>query len=314
MSRNKSAAARPAVMSGGKPLGKRIKDNWQLYLMLLVPVVLTIIYKYIPMYGIQIAFRDYKASKGFMGSEWVGLEWFLRFFSAPTFWRMMKNTILLSLYSLLWGFPIPIILALMMNQMRFHRFKRITQTVLYAPHFISTMVICGMIRIFLSPSGGLINLIAGTSIDFLTESSAFRTIYIASGIWQDAGWGIIVYMATLANVDTSLYEAAKVDGASLFQRIIHIDIPELAPIMVLNLIMSVGGLMNVGFEKVWLLQTDLNKAASDVIAVYVYQQGIERAKYSYSTAVGLFNTIINIILLIAVNKAAKRISEDTSFI
>ncbi|RKI85616.1 sugar ABC transporter permease [bacterium 1xD42-87] len=301
-------------MSGGKPLGRRIKDNWQLYLMLLVPVVLTIIYKYIPMYGIQIAFRDYKASKGFMGSEWVGLEWFLRFFSAPTFWRMMKNTILLSLYSLLWGFPIPIILALMMNQMRFHRFKRITQTVLYAPHFISTMVICGMIRIFLSPSGGLINLIAGTSIDFLTESSAFRTIYIASGIWQDAGWGIIVYMATLANVDTSLYEAAKVDGASLFQRIIHIDIPELAPIMVLNLIMSVGGLMNVGFEKVWLLQTDLNKAASDVIAVYVYQQGIERAKYSYSTAVGLFNTVINIILLIAVNKAAKRISEDTSFI
>lgn len=301
-------------MSGGKPLGRRIKDNWQLYLMLLVPVVLTIIYKYIPMYGIQIAFRDYKASKGFMGSEWVGLEWFLRFFSAPTFWRMMKNTILLSLYSLLWGFPIPIILALMMNQMRFHRFKRITQTVLYAPHFISTMVICGMIRIFLSPSGGLINLIAGTSIDFLTESSAFRTIYIASGIWQDAGWGIIVYMATLANVDTSLYEAAKVDGASLFQRIIHIDIPELAPIMVLNLIMSVGGLMNVGFEKVWLLQTDLNKAASDVIAVYVYQQGIERAKYSYSTAVGLFNTVINIILLIAVNKVAKRISEDTSFI
>lgn len=314
MSRNKSATAKPAVMSGGKPLGRRIKDNWQLYLMLLVPVVLTIIYKYIPMYGIQIAFRDYKASKGFMGSEWVGLEWFLRFFSAPTFWRMMKNTILLSLYSLLWGFPIPIILALMMNQMRFHRFKRITQTVLYAPHFISTMVICGMIRIFLSPSGGLINLIAGTSIDFLTESSAFRTIYIASGIWQDAGWGIIVYMATLANVDTSLYEAAKVDGASLFQRIIHIDIPELAPIMVLNLIMSVGGLMNVGFEKVWLLQTDLNKAASDVIAVYVYQQGIERAKYSYSTAVGLFNTVINIILLIAVNKAAKRISEDTSFI
>ena len=309
MSRTKTAP-----QTGGKSLKRRLKDNWQLYAMLLVPVVLTIVYKYIPMYGIQIAFRDYKASKGFAGSEWVGLEWFFRFFSAPTFWRMMKNTILLSLYSLLWGFPIPIILALMMNQMRFHRFKRITQTVLYAPHFISTMVICGMIRIFLSPSGGLINLIAGTSIDFLTESSAFRTIYIASGIWQDAGWGIIVYMATLANVDTSLYEAAKVDGASLFQRIIHIDIPELAPIMVLNLIMSVGGLMNVGFEKVWLLQTDLNKAASEVIAVYVYQQGIERAKYSYSTAVGLFNTVINIILLIAVNKAAKRISEDTSFI
>ena len=303
-----------AVRTQGKPLSKRLADNWQLYAMLAVPVILTIIYKYIPMYGIQIAFRDYKASKGFSGSEWVGFEWFLRFFSAPTFWRMIKNTVLLSLYSLLWGFLIPVILALMMNQLRFHRFKRFTQTVLYAPHFISTMVICGMIRIFLSPSGGLINLIAGTSIDFLTESSAFRTIYIASGIWQDAGWGIIVYMATLANVDTSLYEAAKVDGASLFRRIIHIDIPELAPIMVLNLIMSAGGLMNVGFEKVWLLQTDLNKAASDVIAVYVYQQGIEHAKYSYSTAVGLFNTVINIILLLIVNKLAGKISEDTSFI
>ncbi len=314
MSKSKAAVAAKVSQPGGKSLKKRMLDNWQLYLMLLIPVALTIIYKYIPMYGIQIAFRDYKASKGFTGSEWVGFEWFLRFFSAPTFWRMIKNTVLLSLFSLLWGFPIPIILALMMNQMRFHKFKRITQTVLYAPHFISTMVICGMIRIFLSPSGGLINLIAGTSIDFLTESSAFRTIYIASGIWQDAGWGIIVYMATLANVDTALYEAAKVDGASLFQRIIHIDIPELTSIMVLNLIMSAGGLMNVAFEKVWLLQTDLNKAASDVIAVYVYQQGIERAKYSYSTAVGLFNTVINIILLIVVNKIAGKISEDTSFI
>lgn len=314
MSKNMSIAAKQTMTQGGKSLKRRIIDNWQLYVMLLVPVILTVIYKYIPMYGIQIAFRDYKASRGMFGSEWVGLEWFERFFTAPTCGRMIKNTVVLSFFSLLWGFPIPIILALMLNQLRFQRFKRITQTVLYAPHFISTMVICGMIRIFLSPSGGLINLIAGTSIDFLTEASAFRTIYIASGIWQDAGWGVIVYMATLANVDTSLYEAAKVDGASMFQRIIHIDIPELTSIMVLNLIMSAGGLMNVGFEKVWLLQTDLNKATSDVIAVYVYQQGIENAKYSYSTAVGLFNTAVNIILLIVVNKIAGKISEDTSFI
>lgn len=307
-------AAENRTSGGGKTLKKQIRDNWQLYAMLVIPVVLTIIYKYIPMYGIQIAFRDYKASRGFMGSEWVGLEWFSRFFTAPTFGRMMKNTILLSLFSLLWSFPIPIILALMLNQMRFQKFKRATQTVLYAPHFISTMVICGMIRIFLSPSGGLINLIAGTSVDFLTESAAFRTIYIASGIWQDAGWGIIVYMATLSNIDTSLYEAAKVDGASLFQRILHIDIPGLRSIMVLNLIMSAGGLMNVGFEKVWLLQTDLNKSVSDVIAVYVYQMGIENAKYSYSTAVGLFNTAINIILLVIVNKVAGKISDETSFI
>ena len=315
MSKTKTAvpatAGSPAM---NKPLTKRIIDNWQLYVMLLIPVVLTVIYKYGPMYGIQIAFRDYKASRGIWGSEWVGFEWFERFFTAPTCVRMIKNTILLSFYTLLWSFPIPIILSLMLNQLRFQRFKRVTQTVLYAPHFISIMVLCGMIRIFLSPSGGLINLIAGTSIDFLTEASAFRTIYIASEVWQNAGWGAIIYMATLSNVDTSLYEAAKVDGASLFQRILHIDIPALLSVMVLNLIMSAGGLMNVGFEKVMLLQTDLNKATSDVIAVYVYQQGIENAKYSYSTAVGLFNTAVNIILLIVVNKIAGKLSEDTSFI
>ena len=295
-------------------LGKRIAANWQLYAMLLVPVVLTIIYKYIPMYGIQIAFRDYKASRGMLGSKWVGLDWFRRFFSSPNCGRMIKNTVLLSFYGLLWSFPIPIILSLMINQLRFKRFKQTVQTILYAPHFISIMVVCGMIRIFLSPSGGLINLIAGTQIDFMSTASAFRTIYIASGIWQDAGWGIIVYMATLSNIDTSHYEAAKIDGASMFQRIRYIDVPELIPTIVLMLIMSAGSLMNVGFEKVWLLQTELNKVASDVIAVYVYAQGIVNAKYSFSTSVGLFNTVVNIILLIVVNKIAGKLSEDTSFI
>lgn len=304
----------PAVFAPHrKPLGRRITDNWQLYLLLLIPVVLTIIYKYVPMYGIQIAFRDFKASRGYMGSQWVGLYWFERFFSSPTCVRMIKNTVLISLYSLLWTFPIPIILSLIINQLRFQRYKRLVQTVLYAPHFISIMVVCGMLRIFLSPSGGLINLIFGTSIDFLTESSAFRTIYIASGIWQDAGWGCIIYLATLANVDPGLYEAAKIDGASVFQRIKNIDLPELLPMAILNLIMAAGGLMNVGFEKVWLLQTDLNKATSDVIAVYVYQQGIENAKYSYSTAVGLFNTAVNIILLLIVNKIASKVS-DVEFV
>lgn len=312
MSRLKTAA--PAKRAGEKPVFKRIGTYWQLYLMLLIPVILTIIYKYIPMYGIQIAFRDYKSVRGMWGSDWVGLKWFARFFSSPNCFRMIKNTILLSFYSLLWSFPIPIILALMINQLRFNKFKRTVQTVLYAPHFISIMVVCGMLRVFLSPSGGLINLIAGTSIDFLSESSAFRTIYIASGIWQDAGWGIIVYMATLANIDASHYEAAKIDGASMFQRIRYIDLPELVPQIVLMLIMSAGNLMNVGFEKVFLLQTDLNKATSDVIAVYVYQQGIEHAKYSYSTAVGLFNTIVNVILLIVVNKITSKISEDVSFV
>lgn len=314
MRKTKQAAAAPAVAVHQKPLKRRILANWQLYAMLLIPVVITIIYKYIPMYGIQIAFRDYKASQGYLGSEWVGLQWFERFFSSPNCIRMIKNTVLLSLYSLLWSFPIPIILALMINQLRFQRFKRVVQTVLYAPHFISIMVVCGMIKIFLSPSGGLINLLLGTSIDFMTEASAFRTIYIASGIWQDAGWGMIVYMATLSNIDTSHYEAAKIDGASVFQRIRYIDIPELIPTIVLMLIMSAGNLMNVGFEKVWLLQTDLNKATSDVIAVYVYQQGIENAKYSYSTAVGLFNTVVNIILLVIVNKICSKLSDDVSFV
>lgn len=297
----------------GRSVGRRVLDNWQLYALLLIPVVLTLIYKYLPMYGIQIAFRDFKASRGYLGSEWVGWYWFQRFFSSPTCWRMIKNTVLISLYSLLWSFPIPIILSLIINQLRFHKFKRVVQTVLYAPHFISVMVICGMIRIFLSPSGGLLNLILGTQVDFLTQSSAFRTIYIASGIWQDAGWGCIIYLATLANVDPGLYEAAKIDGASVFQRILNIDIPELLPMAILNLIMAAGGLMNVGFEKVWLLQTDLNRATSDVIAVYVYQQGIESAKYSYSTAVGLFNTAVNIILLLVVNKIASKAS-DVEFV
>lgn len=313
MKKAKQTAA-PAAVMGRKTLKRRLVSNWQLYAMLLIPLVVTIVYKYVPMYGIQIAFRDYKASRGMFGSEWVGLEWFRRFFSSPNCIRMIKNTVVLSLYSLLWSFPIPIILALMINQLRFHRFKRVVQTVLYAPHFISIMVVCGMIRIFLSPSGGLINLLMGTNIDFLTEASAFRTIYIASGIWQDAGWGMIVYMATLSNIDTTQYEAAKIDGASVFQRIRHIDIPELIPTIVLMLIMSAGNLMNVGFEKVWLLQTDLNKATSDVIAVYVYQQGIENAKYSYSTAVGLFNTIVNIVLLIIVNKICSKMSDDVSFV
>lgn len=297
-----------------KSVLERMGECWQLYLMLLIPVVLTIIYKYIPMYGIQIAFRDYKSVRGMLGSEWVGFKWFQRFFSSPNCIRMIKNTVLLSFYSLLWSFPIPIILSLAINQLRFNKFKRTVQTILYAPHFISIMVVCGMLRIFLSPSGGLINLIAGTGIDFLSEAGAFRTIYIASGIWQDAGWGIIVYMATLANIDTSHYEAAKIDGASMFQRIMYIDFPELIPQIVLMLILSAGNLMNVGFEKVFLLQTDLNKATSDVIAVYVYQQGIEHAKYSYSTAVGLFNTVVNVILLIVVNKITSKISEDVSFV
>lgn len=301
--KRKARKAAKAVPAHRKPLKQRIAENWQLYLLLLVPVLITIVYKYGPMYGIQIAFRDFKASRGITGSEWVGLKWFEEFFSSPNCGRMIKNTILLSLYSLLWSFPVPIILALALNQLRFHRLKRVVQTVLYAPHFISTMIICGMLRIFLSPSGGLINLIFGTSIDFLNQSTLFRTIYVASGIWQEAGWGTIIYLATLSSVD----------GASVFQRILHIDLPALVPMAVLQLILSASNLMNIGFEKVFLLQTDLNKATSDIIAVYVYEQGIQHAEYSYSTAIGLFNTAVNIILLIIVSRIAKKAS-DVQFV
>ena len=309
----KAEKAPKTPLRHGKTLGRRILENWQLYLLLIIPVVITVIYKYIPMYGIQIAFRDYKPARGFFGSKWVGWQWFERFFTAPTFRRMIVNTVKLSLYSLLWSFPVPIILALAINQLRFKKYKRVVQTVLYAPHFISIMVVCGMIRIFLSPYGGLINLITGNQIDFMTLPGAFRTIYISSGIWQDAGWGTIIYLATLSAVDPGLYEAAKIDGASMWQRIRVIDIPELIPMIVLQLIMAASGLMSVGFEKVFLLQTQLNKATSDVIAVYVYEQGIVDHAYSYSTAIGLFNTVINIILLVIVNKIAKK-AADVSFV
>ncbi len=308
-----TTTAAPKHRVHSKSLGRRLADNWQLYVLLLIPVVITIVYKYGPMYGIQIAFRNYNPGLGITGSPWVGWKWFERFFRAPTFDRMIWNTVKLSLYSLLWGFPVPIILSLALNQLRFMKLKRTVQTVIYAPHFISTMVICGMLRIFLSPSGGLINLIAGTKVDFLTEASAFRTIYVASGIWQEAGWGTIIYLATLSSVDPALYEAAKVDGASVFQRILHIDVPCLLPMIILQLIMSASGLMSVGFEKAYLLQTDLNRATSDIIAIYVYEQGIVSAKYELGTAVGLFNTAINIVLLLIVNRIAKKYG-DVNFV
>jgi len=209
-------------------------------------------------------------------------------------------------------------MALLVNQVRHKKFQRTVQTILYAPHFISVMILCGMLRIFLSPYGGLINTIVSLfggngNVNYIDQASSFRTIYISSGIWQDAGWGMIIYLATLAGVDASLHEAAKVDGASTWQRMIHIDIPALIPIIVIQLIMSFGSLMSVGFDKAFLLQTDLNKEASEIIATYVYDQGMLKAMYSFSTAVGLFNTAVNLVLLTGVNKICKKLS-DVSFI
>ncbi len=315
MSRGRTVTA--SVPSNRK-LWKRVASHWEFYLLLLPAVVITIIFKYVPIYGVQIAFRDYNAVQGFFGSPWVGLEWFDRFFNNYNSFRMIRNTVLLSLYSILWTFPIPIILSLLINQVRSKKFQRVTQTIIYAPHFISVMVLCGMIRIFVSPYGGLINIIAQAlgapqAINFIDEASAFRTIYISSSIWQDAGWGTIIYLATLSSVDVSLHEAAKVDGANTFQRILHIDIPALVPIIVIQLIMSFGSLMSVGFEKALLLQTPLNKETSEIIATYVYEQGMLKAMYSFSTAVDLFNSVVNIILLTIVNTICKKLS-NVSFI
>lgn len=314
MSKLKSATA----VQAGHSLGRRIAKHWEYYLLLLIPIVITVVFKYAPIYGVQIAFRDFNPVDGFFGSEWVGLKWFERFFSNYNSTRMIINTVLLSLYSILWTFPIPIVLSLFINQLKNKKFQRVTQTVIYAPHFISVMVLCGMLRIFLSPTGGLISTLAQflgapASLNFIDSSSAFRTIYISSSIWQDAGWGTIIYLATLSSVDVSLHEAAKVDGANTWQRILHIDIPVLVPIIVIQLIMSFGSLMNVGFEKAFLLQTPLNKETSEIISTYVYEQGLLKAMYSFSTAVNLFNTAVNIVLLAVVNWGCKRLS-DVSFI
>ena len=314
---NGAPTASAKVTVPRQSLWKQVMKHWEFYVLLLPGIIVTIVYKYAPIYGIQIAFRDYNAMDGFFGSVWVGLKWFERFFNNYNSVRMIKNTVLLSLYSILWTFPIPIILALLINQVKWKKFQRVSQTILYAPHFISIMILCGMLRIFLSPYGGLISIImqafGAEQVNLIDSSSAFRTIYIASSIWQDAGWGTIIYISTLSSVDASLHEAAKVDGANALQRIIHIDIPELIPVIVIQLIMSFGNLMNVGFEKAYLLQTSLNKETSEIIATYVYEQGMLKAMYSFSTAVSLFNTVVNIILLVVVNKICKKLS-DVSFV
>ena len=308
MTQTSPAAARQldAISVHRKSLSQRLRENWQLYVMLLIPVVLTIVYKYWPMYGIQIAFRDFKASRGITGSEWVGLYWFERFFTAPNCVRMIKNTVLLSLYSLLWSFPIPIILSLCINQLRFAKFKRVVQTVLYAPHFISTMVICGMIKIFLSPSGGLLNLILGTSVDFLSESAAFRTIYVASGIWQEAGWGTIIYMACLAAVDTSLYEAAKIDGCGFWNTLFRITIPNLSGTTNTLILLGIVGSLKT-FDIVIQTTGGGPGRSTEFLNTYLYKAGVQQFNGGLSAAIGVMVLIIAVMLSLiqlAFNKRA----------
>ncbi|HFU3967631.1 TPA: ABC transporter permease [Streptococcus suis] len=289
----------------------RIKQQKLLLLMLLPGLVLTFIFRYIPMYGVLIAFKDYNPLKGVLGSEWIGFEEFTKFLSSPNFGNLLANTLKLSVYGLLLGFLPPIILAIMLNQLLSDKAKKRIQLVLYAPNFISVVVIVGMIFLFFSVGGPVNSILGmfGIEANFLTDPDFFRPLYILSGIWQGMGWASTLYTATLVNVDPALIEAAKLDGANIFQRIWHIDLPALKPVMVIQFILAAGGIMNVGYEKAFLMQTSLNLTSSEIISTYVYKIGLVSGDYSYSTAVGLFNALINIILLIAVNKIVQRVND-----
>lgn len=290
---------------------KKILTNYQLYLFLLPALIYFIVFHYVPMYGVLIAFKDFVATKGIMGSPWVGLKHFERFFDSYQFWSLIKNTLGLSVTQLVVGFPLPIFLALMLNQMRSEKSKRFVQTVVYAPHFISVVVLAGMIYVFFSNNGLINNMIlmfGGDPISFMAKPEWFKPLYIASGVWQETGWAAIIYLAALAGVSPELHEAAIMDGANKWQRIFHVDIPAIMPTAVILLILSVGSIMNIGFEKAYLLQTPMNQPSAEIIPTYVYKMGLQQAQYSFAAAVGLFNAVINLLLLVAVNKFAKRLS------
>ena len=290
---------------------ERIKQQKILLLMLLPGLALTFIFRYIPMYGVLIAFKDYNPLRGVLGSEWIGFTEFTKFLSSPNFGTLLANTLKLSIYGLLLGFLPPIILAIMLNQLLSDKAKKRIQLVLYAPNFISVVVIVGMIFLFFSVGGPVNSILGkfGLETNFLTDPDFFRPLYILSGIWQSMGWASTLYTATLVNVDPALIEAAKLDGANILQRIWHIDLPALKPMMVIQFILAAGGIMNVGYEKAFLMQTSLNLTSSEIISTYVYKIGLISGDYSYSTAVGLFNALINVILLIAVNKFVQRIND-----
>lgn len=299
----------------GFPGWKAIRRNWDLYLLILPVIVYFLVFKYYPMYGVQIAFRDFIASKGILGSPWVGFKHFKRFFNSFHFSRLIKNTIGISLYDLVVGFPIPIIFALAVNEIMNERFKKFTQTITYAPHFLSTVVVVGMLFLFLDPNYGAVNnaiaFMGGQPISFMTDPKWFKTIYVFSGIWRNMGWNSIIYLAALSGVDPELHDAAKVDGASQIQRIRHINLPSIFPTIVTLLILKVGGILSVGFTKVYLMQNPLNMSSSDVISTHVYRTGLQGAQYSYAAAVDLFNSVINFIMLVSVNRLARRLN-DTS--
>ena len=303
--------------SKGEERKKKLIASRQLYVFILPAFLAFFIFSYIPMYGVMIAFKDYIPTLGVWGSPWVWFKHFQRFFDSYYFWDLLKNTIGISVYSLVVGFPLPIILALALNEIKDGPLKKFSQTVTYAPNFISTVVMVGMILAFLNPSTGIINHVVHffgmEPIAFMEDPRWFKTVYVLSGVWQGTGWGSVIYLAALAGVDTQLHEAAVVDGATRLQRIWHINLPTIRPTMVILLIMNVGSVMNLGYEKILLMQNPLNMESSNVIATFVYQQGLLEAQYSYAAAVGLFNSAINAILMISVNKIASKLGESSLF-
>lgn len=290
--------------------------SWDLYLILLPALILLAVFNYAPMYGVQIAFRDYSVTKGITGSDWVGMKHLITFVTSANFYMILRNTVFISFYSLIAGFPFPIVIALLVNKLRFEKFKKVTQTVSYAPHFISTVVLVGIITIFFAPNYGIINIVRGMlggdqKYDFLAKPHLFRHLYVWTDVWKNAGWGSIIYIAALTNVSPELYESAKIDGANKLQMTIHIDLPSILPTVITLLILNTGNIMSVGFEKAYLMQNSLNRTTSEIISTYVYKVGIQGAQFSYSTAISMFNSIINCILLVTVNKIARTVGETS---
>jgi ABC-type polysaccharide transport system, permease component len=298
----------------GPIIARDFSRNKYLYLMAIPGLLFYVIFHYFPMYGAIIAFKNYRPSLGIMQSSWVGLKNFTSFFQSYYFWSILKNTILINCYELLWGFPAPIILALLLNEIRNEKFKKSVQTVTYLPHFISTVVICGLIVDFTSQSGlfnNIVSIFGGTRSNFLMKPELFRTIYVSSEIWQSVGWGSIIFLAALTGIDPELYNAATVDGANRFKQALHVTLPGIAPTIVIMLILRIGKMMNVGAEKILLLYSPTIYDTADVISTFVYRKGLIDANYSYSAAVGLFNSVINFTLLILANKISRKVN-DTS--
>jgi putative aldouronate transport system permease protein len=310
---NKAAAPR-FRREPGRRLVRQIARRYDLYLMLLIPVTWYLVFHYGPLYGLQIAFKNFNPGKGILGSSWVGFEHFQRFFDSYYFWRLLWNTLSINLFSLLIAFPVPIMLALLINEIGSKRYSKLLQNVTYIPHFISVVVIVGILTVLLSPSGPvnmLIQALGGTPTRFMESAAWFKTIFISSNIWQNMGWQSIIYIAALSGINPQLYEAAKMDGASRIRRIWHVSLPGIIPVIVILLILDIGQFMNIGFEKILLMQNNLNLESSDVISTFVYTTGILKGEYSYTAAIGLFNSLINLTLLLLVNRFARKTS-DTS--